>query len=81
MGKGSSIALSCGVGYRCGLDLVLLWLWHRPAAIAPIKLLAWETPYAAAANLKRQKEKENNQLKLSKLNKNLKQNEQSLRDL
>ena len=28
----------CGVGRRCGLDpvLPLLWLWHRPAAAAPI---------------------------------------------
>ena len=24
--KGSSIAVSCGVGCRCGLDLMLLWL-------------------------------------------------------
>ena len=24
--KGSGIALSCGVGHRRGLDLVLLWL-------------------------------------------------------
>ena len=23
-------------------DLALLWLWHRPAATAPIRLLAWE---------------------------------------
>ena len=27
---------SCGVGHRCSLDLVLLWLWCRPAAIAQI---------------------------------------------
>ena len=38
--------MSCGVGHRHGLDPVLLWLWHRPEAIAPIQLLAWETPYA-----------------------------------
>ena len=25
--------MSCVVDHRCGLDLVLLWLWHRPAAI------------------------------------------------
>ena len=24
------IAVSCGVGHRCSLDLVLPWLWHRP---------------------------------------------------
>ena len=27
-------------------DLMLLWLWCRPAAIAPIGPLAWEPPYA-----------------------------------
>ena len=32
--------LSCGVGHRCNLDLVLLWLWCGPAAIAPIQPLA-----------------------------------------
>ena len=25
---------------------VLLWLWCRPVATAPIRLLTWETPYA-----------------------------------
>ena len=34
--KGSGIAVSCGVGHRGGSDTVLLWLWHRPAAVAPI---------------------------------------------
>ena len=28
-------------------DLVLLWLRHRLAAVAPIRPLAWEPPYAA----------------------------------
>ena len=28
-------------------DLVLLWLWRRPAATAPIPPLAREPPYAA----------------------------------
>ena len=36
-------------------DPVLLWLWCRLAATAPIRPLAWEPPYAAAAALKRQK--------------------------
>ena len=36
------------------MDLALLWLWHRPAAVAPIPLLAWEPPYAADAALQRQ---------------------------
>ena len=34
-----------------GLDLASLRLWCRPAAIAPIKSLAWESPYAAGAAL------------------------------
>ena len=25
-------------------DRVLLWLWHRPAAVGPIRPLAWEPP-------------------------------------
>ena len=52
-----SITLSCGVGRRGGLDPAWLWLWHRPAAIAPIQPLVWELPYAAGAVLKiRQKQ-------------------------
>ena len=35
----------------------LLWLWCRPAAVAPIRPLAWEPPYAAGMALKRQKTK------------------------
>ena len=37
---GSSIAMSCGVGHRCGSTLALLWLWCRPAAAALIQPLA-----------------------------------------
>ena len=40
--------MSCDVGQRCGSDPMLLWLWHRLAATAPIGPLAWELPYAAA---------------------------------
>ena len=36
-------------------DLVLLWLWCRPAATAPIRPLAWELSYASSAALKRQR--------------------------
>ena len=42
---------------RHGSDLVLLWLWSRPAATALIQPLAWEPPYATVAALKRQKPK------------------------
>ena len=49
--------MSCGVGCRGGLDPTLLWLWRRPAATTPIRLLAWEPPYAVGAVLKRPKKK------------------------
>ena len=60
MGWGSGVAVSCGVGRRCGWDPELLWLWRRPSATAPIRPLAWEPPCAAGAALemaKRQKKK------------------------
>ena len=43
------VAVSCGVGCRLSLDPALLWLWHRLAATAPIRPLAWEPLYAAGA--------------------------------
>ena len=49
--------MSCGVGRRCCLDLVLLWLWRRLETTALIRPLAWEPPRAAGAALKRQKTK------------------------
>ena len=52
--------MSCGVGHRRGWDLVLLWLWHRPAATALIQPLAWEPPYAMGVALKRQENKNKN---------------------
>ena len=55
--KISNIALSCGMGHRLSLDLALLCLWHRPAAVAPIQPLAWERPYAMGVGLKKQKKK------------------------
>ena len=38
-------------------NLALLWLWLWLAAIALIRPLAWESPYAAGVALKRQKTK------------------------
>ena len=49
--------MSCGVGGRCGLDTVLLWLWCRLAPVAPIGPLAWEPPYAVGAALKKKRQK------------------------
>ena len=42
---------------RCSSDLVLPWLQHRPADVAPIWSLAWEPPYAAGAALKKKKKR------------------------
>ena len=44
-------------------DLVLLWLWCRPAATAPIRPVVWEPPCASGAALKRQKDKQTNKQK------------------
>ena len=45
--------MSFGVDHRHGLDPALLWLWHRPAAVAPIQPLAWELLYATGVALKK----------------------------
>ena len=45
--------MSCGVGDRHGSDPVLLWLWHRPAATAQVRPLAWEPPYATSVALEK----------------------------
>ena len=50
--------MSYGVSHRCSSDLVLPWLWYRPAAVAPIRPPAWELPYVAGSALKRQRKKE-----------------------
>ena len=55
--KGSGVAVSCGVGHKCGSDLTLLWLWCRLAAAAPICPLAWKPPYATGSALKKKKKK------------------------
>ena len=49
--------MSCGVGCRCSSDLVLLWLWHRLVATAPIQPLAWEAPYVVGVVLKSKQQK------------------------
>ena len=52
--------MSCGVGRKCGSDLVLLWLWCRLAATVLIRPLARELPYASGTALEkteRQKKK------------------------
>ena len=56
--------MSCGVGRRGGSDLALLWLWCRPEAIALIRPLAWEPPYAEGAALKNKQTKADKNKKL-----------------
>ena len=57
MGWRPSIAVSCRVSPRQGLDLALLWLWYRPMATALIQPVSWKPLYAMGAALKRQKKK------------------------
>ena len=47
--------MSCGVGCRCVSELAWLWLERRLAAIAWIRPIAWEPPYATGEALKKQK--------------------------
>ena len=42
-------------------DSALLWLWCRLAATAPIRLPAWEPPYAVGEDLKSQNKQTNKQ--------------------
>ena len=53
--------MSCGVGCRHGLVLAWLWLWRRPAAIAPIRPLALEPPYAVSVALENTKQNKKKQ--------------------
>ena len=48
-------------------DPVLLWLWCRLAAAAPIRPLAWELPYAVGVALKRKNKNKNNKWRRSQL--------------
>ena len=59
--------MSCDVVRRCGSDLTLLWLWYRPAAMVPIRPLAWELPYITGAALKRPKKKKKQKTQQNKM--------------
>ena len=59
--------MSCVVGRGRGSDLALLGLWHKPAATALIRPLAWEPPYAMGVAL----EKTNKKKKKKERNKNV----------
>ena len=58
--------MSSGVCHSHHQDPVLLWLWHKPAATAPIQPLAWKPPYASGVALKRQKTKKKKKKKEKK---------------
>ena len=64
MGYGQGIAVSCGGGRRCGSDLVLLWC--RLAAVAPIRPLDWESPYASGCGPKKTQDKKKKKKKKKK---------------
>ena len=53
--KDSGIDTSRRAGCRCGLDPVLLWLWHRLAAAAMNQPLALALPYVTSGSAKRNK--------------------------
>ena len=57
--------MSCGESCIHGTDLMLLWLWHRMAAVALIRPLAREPPYAEGVALKKKKKKEKEKEKKS----------------
>ena len=44
--------MSCGVGCRLSLHLILLWLWCMLEATDLIRLLGWDPPYAVGVALK-----------------------------
>ena len=47
--------MSCGVVHRCSSDPMLLW--HRPTAVAPIGLLAWEQQNTVGEDKKKKRKK------------------------
>ena len=64
--KGSGVAMSCGVGCRRCLDPMLLWLWCRPLATAPIQPLTREPPYAVESGPRKGKKTETKKTKSKK---------------
>ena len=67
LGRGSSLVVSWDVGWRCSSDPMLLWLWGRLAASAPIQPPAWEPPDTSGAALKSQKKKKKSHNLLNEL--------------
>ena len=63
VGRGSGVEVSCGIGHRHGSYPVLLWFWHRWAAVAAIRPVAWELTYATDSALKGKKQNKTKQNK------------------
>ena len=60
--------MGCGIGGRHSLDLALLCLQHRPGAVAPIRPLAWEPPYAVGvAQRKKERKKGRKKKKIERI--------------
>jgi len=57
------MALSSGIGRRCGLDPAFMWLWCRLATTLLIRPLAWDPPHTTDAALKTKKNKKNKEFK------------------
>ena len=53
--SGLRIQCCCELWYRLQtwFDPTLLWLWHMPADVALIQILAWEPQHAVGAALKK----------------------------
>ena len=46
------------------MDPVLLWLWRMLVATAPVRPLAWESPYATGAALEKGQEDQKKKIQL-----------------
>ena len=66
--------MSCGVGPRYGSGPVMLWLWYRLAAAAPIRSLAWELYNGGLKNQKKKVKEKKKKRKRKKLGNNYKTN-------
>ena len=60
VGYGSNVATSYSIGHRCGSDLALPWLWHRPEVAVPIQLLVWKLYMPQVSPSKEKKKKKEN---------------------
>ena len=56
-GGGPSVAMSCGISYIRGSDPMLLWLWYRLAAVAPILILSLGTSICRQCSPKKEEKR------------------------